>query len=247
MIIRSGRWTVLFLAAVAGLIFSQAGCKDALAPESSSTHTDVFPLAVGAQWVYDYKYFGEEMSMPSYTTHSMWQQGTITFSILNVAEEMSQWRWTVRERDSLHYTDTTSDYYYGVIPGPDSTVIREFTFSMLEGKDQLHHLTATSCSLIWLSPIYGQKNVVLSRYVPGSVESSLIYHSDTSYNVQAPFFWHGDSLLFLPGKGLVRYTSGWISGAMSYYNRTSYWATLRQYAPAQGLSLVRTKNRMSGN
>ena len=96
---------LLLLATVAGLIFSQISCKNPAAPDSTSTRTEIFPLAVGARWVYDYKYNSYQYLVSGERKH--WEKGTVTFSVLSVTDDLTQSRWTVQERDSLCYMDTT--------------------------------------------------------------------------------------------------------------------------------------------
>jgi hypothetical protein len=236
MIIRSGSRTFRFLAAVAGLILSQAGCKDSLAPESSSTRTDVFPLAVGAQWVYDFTYWSHRDDGLVLYWHNNWWRGTQRFTVLSVSDAGAEWRWIIRQEDDLAQVDTTWSTGSGYTIKPETHHTGENAFSMYEGKTGLHPMRNDSCSAIWLVPwpYHGlldpqnpKYDYNLTRYAESSGDTVIYQKPESSGN------------RILESRTLVG-NIGLVQCQMTVYtgNNTpswgTWWGTLRSYTPGQG-------------
>jgi hypothetical protein len=192
--------------------------------------TEIFPLAVGASWVYDYLYRKEYYMDGSTKTHTWWQKGSIAFHVLGVSDEGSRRRWTILERDDLHLTDTLWFYDQVAVPPGDTSLTSEHVFSMYEESYGLHKLQADSCSVLWQSPqaawALGTEAKSLSRYCLGETETFSLYQSIMH------MFYLQDSLTFSRNVGLVRYEQRTGAGNISrYYDWT--WGTLRSYTPGQ--------------
>jgi hypothetical protein len=195
---------------------------------SDTVRTEVFPLAIGASWLYDYTYYHKWYD-PYGFPNSQGQTGTISFTVLTMNEEGSRKRWTVRERDNLHFTDTT---IYPTHVYQDSMIVRDFTFPMYEGGDMLHHLKADSCAILWLSPPaqyyagygYHPDTTVLNRYV-ADARDTLVLRWDAS-----GYAWSFvDSLVLVKDIGLVRYMRYNYQYSNRYSDETYYWGTLLEH------------------
>jgi hypothetical protein len=150
--------------------------------------------------------------------------------VLTKNEEGSRTRWTVRERDNLHFTDTT---IYPTVIYQDSMIVRDFTFSIYEQGDMLHHLKADSCAILWLSPPtqhyaghgYSPDTTVLNRYVPDA-RDTLVLRLDVSGYAWAFNDSFLDSLVLVKDIGLVRYMRYYGQYSNHYPDESYYWGTL---------------------
>jgi hypothetical protein len=197
--------------------------------------TEIFPLAVGASWVYDYLYRKEYYMDGSTKSHTWWQKGSVAFHVLGVSDEGSRRRWTIHERDDLHLTDTLWFNNQVAVPPGDTSLTTEHVFSMYEESYGFHKLQADSCSVLWQSPqaawALGTEAKALSRYCLGETESFSLYQS-IMHNIYLE-----DSLTFSRNVGLVRYEQRTGAGNISrYYDST--WGTLRSYTPGQGAGAI---------
>jgi hypothetical protein len=202
--------------------------------------TEIFPLAVGASWVYDYLYRKEYYMDGSTKTHTWWQKGSIAFHVLGVSDKGSRRKWTIRERDDLHLTDTLWFNNQVAVPPGDTSLASEHFFSMYEESYGLHKLQADSCSVLWQSPqaawALGTEAKALSRYCPGETETFSLYQV-IMHNIYLE-----DSLTFSRNVGLVRYVQRTGEGNISrYYDWT--WGTLRSYTPGQGVGAILGKRQ----
>jgi hypothetical protein len=195
--------------------------------------TEVFPLAVGARWVYDYQHLqtGNGYSAPN----NRWEKGTLTFSALAVTDEGSRRRWTIREEDDLMQFDTTYNVPgVGVDVKPEVAIKQARTFTMLESASGLHQITADSCSMLWRVPSpfdyyhnnYGSGAFVLSRYAVG-VNDSVVYYSQCHLPTYAV-----DSRALARDEGITRVFVEFVYGVNSR-SQDFWWGTLREYTPGQ--------------
>ena len=248
--IRWKTWLQMLLL-VGGLPIAMIGCKKdgpteqtqaAIVPEGP--RTEVFPLAVGARWVYDYAY---NRSQTDYgNTKNSWEKGTITFTVQTVANEQGRRRWTVREQDDLQYTDSSGGYGYPLVTHA-YPLTRDFTVFSDEDTTGLHKLSTEYCSLLWLSPVatyfnhdhsYALSTTSLFRYVRDSVETSLTCIGDTSDPGVLPVTSYRDTLEFVRNKGLVRYWLYFFVGGSAHQESRHYWGTLRSYTPGQAAGAI---------
>jgi hypothetical protein len=112
----------------------------------------VFPLAVGARWVYDFTYVYRSEWSAGAGWRRIWERGTISFTVLTVSDADSIWRWTIREEDDLLRSDTSWYFTTGYMTQQETHEGRDFTFSMYERKAGLHAMRNDSCEAIWRVP-----------------------------------------------------------------------------------------------
>jgi hypothetical protein len=197
---------------------------------------EVFPLAVGARWVYDYQHKATGNGYIS--PNNRWEKGAVTFSVLAVHDEGLKRRWTVREDDDLIQFDTTYNVPgIGVDVKPEIAISQVLTFTMLESISGLHQITVDSCSMLWRTPspfdhdynTYGGGAFVLNRYSRG-VNDSLVYYSQLTLPTYSL-----DSRALARGVGLTRFFVQYVYGVNSR-TQDFWWGTLRSYTPGQASS-----------
>ena len=91
---------------------------------SGDSLVDVFPLAVGNQWVYcyDYQYSDVNAVIDSYA-----DTGTVTLDIVDCSRFLDSTRWLIRER-GVHWTQTNNQAWSGPTIHVDSFEVIEFNF-----------------------------------------------------------------------------------------------------------------------
>jgi hypothetical protein len=231
--------SVSFLAvAVAALSFAFSGCKDdsgPVTPVSPPELTEIFPLAVGASWVYDFTSWSHWDDGLVLYWHNGWWRGTQRFTVLSVSDAGTEWRWTIRQEDDLIGYDTTWSTSSGYTIQPETHHTAENTFSMYEGKTGLHSMRNDSCSAIWLVPwpyhglLDPQKpkyDYTLTRYTSSSGDT-VIYQKPESSGSR-----------ILESRTLAR-NIGLVQCQITVYTGNNnpswgtWWGTLRSYTPGQ--------------
>jgi len=97
---------------------------------SGDSLVDVFPLAVGNQWVYryDYQYSDVNAVIDSYA-----DTGTVTLDVVDCSRFLDSTNWVIRER-GVHWTQTNNLAWSGPTVQVDSFEIVEFN----SGRHQLY-------------------------------------------------------------------------------------------------------------
>jgi hypothetical protein len=205
---------------------------------------EVFPLAMGAIWLYDFAYRQYDADGLGHAWHQKWQKGTERFTVLGVSDAGSEWRWMIREEDDLVQSDTVwRDSSYSADVGytikPEVHLNAELTFVMHEEKSGLHKITSDSCSALWLVPWhnggYGeypgdhQYDYILTRFI--SITGDTVRY-------QKPY-WNGPALkesrTLVRNVGLVQCYMYLVSGVNMPLNYT-WWGTMLSYTPGQASS-----------
>jgi hypothetical protein len=208
---------------------------------------EVFPLAVGARWVYDYQHkaTGNGYSAPN----NRWEKGTVTFSVLAMIDEGSLRRWTIREEDDLVQFDTTYTYDVpggGVEVKPEVIIKQSLSFAILESSSGLHEMTADSCSMLWRVPTpfdyyhnnYGSGAFVLNRFARAMTDSVVYYSKCSNHPTQAT-----DSRVLLRDEGMTRVYVFIVYAVMARV-QDFWWGTLREYTPGQGAVTGTVRKRL---
>jgi len=200
---------------------------------------EIFPLALGAQWVYDFTCWYHHDDNLGGWWHNNWQRGTERFTVLSVSDVGAEWRWTIREEDDLIAYDTTWSLGSGYTIQPEAHLTADFTFSMYERKTGLHSMRNDTCSALWKVPWpwhgigdpQDQLDYSLTRYTPSS-RDTVIYQKLMSYG--------GGILEFrtlVRNVGLVQCYIEVITSNNTPSWRT-WWGTLRSYTPGQPVGAV---------
>jgi hypothetical protein len=193
--------------------------------------TEVFPLAMGGKWVYEYAHlhYYDDGFIYRYFT---WEKGTVTFTVLGVSDAGLQRTWIIHEEDDLIQSDTTWKYSEAYYTKPEVAIRQDLTFSMHETNSGVHPITTDSCSMLWRIPseydlhvkAFGGQAFVLSRYVVA--EDSVVY-----FERPLPYYALVSRVL-LRDVGLTRCQLAFGAGNMTK-TYDSFWGNLRAYTPGQ--------------
>ena len=189
--------------------------------------TEIFPLAVGARWVYDYK--GEYEYEHFGHIIANWQKGVITFTVVGNNQLPGLTSWTIREE--YHFVRSDSEWYSGregplSYVWPDTSFEQTVTFAMNEEYTGLHSLATGDSILMWRSPVpFGPK---LTRFAVGKLDNYPVSGGQRVFGGVSSY-----SLLFQPNVGLVRYQKNESYGLETHQYWKS-WGTLLDYTPGQG-------------
>ncbi len=198
--------------------------------------TDIFPLAVGASWLYDFTCRHYEAYAWNTDWHSSWWKGTERFTVLSVSDAGTEWRWTIREKDDNMFYDTVWTESGGYTIQPEAHLTADFTFSMYEEKTGMHRMRTDSCSALWKVPWQGAGaadpgdptlNYNLTRYLWASADT-VVYQKPA--RAGGPIL---ESRSLVGGVGLVQCYLIFVNRVASPSNYT-WWGTLRSYTPGQG-------------
>ena len=80
------------------LIFPCSAQISSVDKSVATTPVDVFPLAIGNQWIYNYFYGYEE---PGGVVYSRYDTGTVHLQIINKIESIDSVRWLVQQSSSI--------------------------------------------------------------------------------------------------------------------------------------------------
>jgi hypothetical protein len=216
---------------------------------------EVFPLAVGARWVYDYKHtYSEGQDWTPYDRAR--DEGRVTFTVSAVADEGARKVWTIQEDDDLMHYDTAWAANLGYQILPEVAVKQSLIFSMYEEKTSLHTITSDSCSPLWRVPWpyrgYGDPaydvtptlkyDYVLTRYAIIAGDSVM----------KRKPFWGGstdikESRTLVRDIGLVSCYMWYNRGGVMSPSIDAWWGTLRSYTPGQGAGPQKLRRGLGRN